>query len=131
MRQAEFSDTMQGSTACSMPLSKNTKRKVPDENEHKDADVKNLWLGDFWFASVVTAVEAAKYGLFVGVIRTNHSLSLCKWLEDTMKGWPSGSHLVLWGTVDSVPLLIIGYKYSKQKVLTFVAMEGAGHTEPG
>jgi hypothetical protein len=130
MRQAEFCNTMQGTAACSMRLAKYTERKQEDEEESSGVS-KNLWLGDSWFASVTTAVEAAKYGNFIGVIKTNHSLSPRKWVEEKMSGWPGGSHLVLEATVDGVDLLVIGYKYNKRKVLTFVATKGAGHTEPG
>ena len=37
---------------------------------------------------------------FIGVIKTNHSKYPKKWLEDTMKEWPPGSHLVLEARLD-------------------------------
>ena len=51
-----------------------------------------------------------------------------------MKDWPGGSYLVLKSTPrfpGESPLLDIGYKYNSNKVLGFIATEGAGSTEPG
>ncbi len=48
-----------------------------------------------------------------------------------MKDWPGGIFLTLEATVDSVPLLAIGYKYNRKKVLFFVATCGSGTFEDG
>lgn len=48
-----------------------------------------------------------------------------------MQDWPSGAHIVLETVCDNVPLIAMGYKYNKRKVICFVATKGAGHTEAG
>jgi hypothetical protein len=48
-----------------------------------------------------------------------------------MQDWPSGSHIVLETTSNGVPLIALGYKYNKRKVICFIATKGAGHTEAG
>ena len=65
------------------------------------------------------------------MIKTSHRRYPKKWLEETMSDWPGGSHIVLETVCDEVPLLAVGYKYNKRKVLCFIATKGAGHTEPG
>ena len=55
-------------------------------------------------------------------------------LEKLMKDWPGGSFIVLKSNTKfpgERPLLAIGYKYNSRKVLGFIAIEGAGSTEPG
>jgi hypothetical protein len=99
-----------------------------------DDDVpEDTFLGDSWFAGIEAAAQTKKRGLghFIGIIKTNHGGFPKKYLEETMKDWPPGSHLVLEGTYLDVPLLAVGYKYNKRKVCGFVATKGAGHTEPG
>ena len=68
---------------------------------------------------------------FIGVVKTNHSKYPKKWLEDTMKEWPPGSHIVLEARQHGVDVLACGYKYNKRKVCCFVFSKGSGHTEAG
>ena len=50
-----------------------------------------------------------------------------------MKDMPGGTWIVMEGTPDKegVDLVIVGYKYNKSKVLTFVMSKGAASTEAG
>lgn len=48
-----------------------------------------------------------------------------------MDHWPAGSHLVLETTLDDVPMVAMGYKYNKKKVIHFIFTKGASHTLPG
>ena len=125
---AEYGDVFGGTVACSKRMSKNTTRTI---NDIDDNGVKNLWLGDSWFASVKTTIQLAPYGNFIGIVKTAHSFFPKKWLENKMKNWPAGSSLVLEGRKDGVDMLAIGYKYCKRKVISFIATKGSGHTEPG
>jgi hypothetical protein len=52
-------------------------------------------------------------------------------LEDTMKDWGGGTHLVLQTVHKGVPLVAVGYKYNKKKVQCFIFNKGCGHTELG
>ena len=122
----EFANQFGGTVACSKQSAKETV-----QNNNNDNDIKNLWMGDSWFGSVKTAVQVAEYGNFIGIVKTAHSFYPKQWLEEKMKGWPGGSHLVLEGTKDNIPLIAIGYKYNKKKVICFIATKGSGHTEPG
>ena len=106
----EFANQFGGTVACSKRLAKETVR-----NNNNNNNIKNLWMGDSWFGSVKTAVQVAEYGNFIGIVKTAHSFYPKQWLEEKMKGWPGGSHLVLEGTKDNIPLIAIGYKYNKKK----------------
>lgn len=92
-----------------------------------------IYLGDAWFASVDLAYHTKKTlkADFIGVIKSNSGRYPKQFLQDKMKKWPGGSHLVLKTTVDGIDLFAIGYKYCKSKILMFIMTEGAGHTEPG
>ena len=68
---------------------------------------------------------------FVGCVKTNSGSFPKTYLHQHLKDKPAGSRLVLAGVYDGVELLAIGYKYSKQRVLFFVATKGAGATVDG
>jgi hypothetical protein len=94
----------------------------------------DIFLADSWFSSVKTAeqMQLKFKSKFVGVVKTAHGRFPRHFLENKMKTWPAGSHLVLEGTTSTgVKLLSIGYKYNKKKVLCFICTADAGHTEPG
>ena len=125
---AEYGNDFGGTVACSKRMAKATVR-----NNIHDCDdaVKNMWIGDSWFASVKTAVEIAPFGNFIGIVKTAHSFYPKKWIENKMKDWPAGSNLVLEAKKDGVDLVAIGYKYNNKKVICFIATKSNGHTEPG
>jgi hypothetical protein len=92
-----------------------------------------IFLGDAWFSSVELAYHA-KNTLdveYIGIIKSNSGRSPKGFLEQVMKEWPGGSHLVLKTKIDDIVLYAIGYKYCSSKTLTFITTEKAGHTEPG
>ena len=70
---------------------------------------------------------------FIGAIKTNNAWYPKAEIEETMKKWPSGSHLVLKcitpGT--GVELIALGYKYNTRKVLCFIMTKDAGATANG
>ena len=103
-----------------------------DPNVNPNA-TKDIFLGDAWFASFDLAFLAAKELKchFIGVIKTNSGRYPKKFLQDTMKQWPSGSHLLLQTVLDGQTIYVIGYKYCQKKTLMFIFTDGAGHTEPG
>ena len=129
MGNAEFVCDMKKTAACCCRMAKGT----VSTNEEQQGGTVDTYLGDSWFASVDAAVELKKRfnANFIGVVKTNHSRYPKKWLEETMKDWPPGSHVVLETTHSDVALFACGYKYNKRKVCCFIFSKGAGHTEPG
>ena len=75
------------------------------------------------------ATEIAPTGMFVGIVKTAHSFYPQKWIEDKMKEWAAGLHLVLESNRNGADLLAIGYKYNKRKVVCFIASKESGNTE--
>ena len=69
---------------------------------------------------------------FFTQVKTNHRLVPKDEVEEKMKNWPGGSHLVMQTiTPRGVTLYIIGYKYNKKTTTIFIFTENAGTTEPG
>ena len=107
---------------------------IPNDQEEDNADKKRLYYGDSWFGSVKTAENvAASNNHCVMLIKTVHSRSPKKWLENAMIDYPGGTWITMEGTTEKTgtDLVIIGYKYNKKKVLTFVMTRGVGSTEKG
>ena len=92
-------------------------------------------LGDSWFGSVTTAIALRNLlpekKSSITQIKTAHSRFPKKYLEETTKGWPGGSYLVLESTIEGVKLFAVGYKYNQRKCLCFLFNEGASSTEEG
>ena len=93
-----------------MRLSKGTK----DCGQRHDPNVRNLFYGDSWFASLKTAVACMEEldSEFLGPIKTAHRQFPKKYVEDKMEHYPPGSHLVMETTVRGNKDYGIGYKYN-------------------
>jgi Transposase IS4 len=135
MRVKEFTDEFKVTAACTLRLAKYTIRKQSEEdiNENNNQTTSNTYTGDSWFGSVeLCAQYVLKLGAnFVGVIKNSHSFYPKQYLENTMREWGGGSHLVLQTKYKGVDLVAVGYKYNKKKVMCFVFNKGLGHTENG
>ena len=86
-----------------------------------------------WFSSVEAMVQIVKRlkANYFSVIKTSHSCFPKAYIEETMKNWPFGLHIVLEGRVsEGVDLLALGYKYNKHKVLSFIVNKESGLMEP-
>ena len=129
MKHKPYFNTYGATSACVLRLSKGTK----DNGQLHDKDVRNLFYGDSWFASLKTAVAVKEEidSEFLGPVKTSHKHFPKRYLEETMKDWPPGSHMVLETTVRGNNYIATGYKYNMKKVLCFISTEGAGHTMPG
>ena len=129
MRNKSFFATHGITTACVLRMAKATKHN----GNRQDPTVTNLFYGDSWFSSLKTAVAVKKelQCEYIGVIKNAHKQYPRKYLETTMKEWPSGTHLVLETQVEGETIYAIGYKYNMRKVLLFIATEEAGNTMPG
>ena len=66
-------------------------------------------------------------------VKTAHARFPKTFLEQKMANFPGGTWIVMEGTTDKegAPLVAIGYKYNKKKVLSFITTRGAGSTKPG
>ena len=107
MADAEFSSDTKKTAACCCRMVQGTVSSTHDDQREGRVDT---YLGDSWFAPVDAAVELKKRfnANFIGVIKTNHSRFPKKFLEETMKEWPPGSHLVLQTTHNDVTLFACG-----------------------
>ena len=126
---------MGGTTACVMrgvAACGSTFMNLPLLNEEESIHEPRVFYGDSWFGSVKAAVEVAKQGHHACfLVKTGHSKSPKKFLEEEMKDFPGGTWITLKATVEGVDLVSIGYKYNKKKVLTFVCTKGAGSSKHG
>ena len=132
MREQPYTREHGGTTACTMRIAEGAFGGTGDKEE---GDSKII-LGDSWFASVNTCVQLqtklSKPHRFVGIVKTAHSRYPKQWIQNKMKHWPAGSHIVLEGHAsEGVKLSAIGYKYNKKKVICFIATDKSGHTEKG
>ena len=101
---------------------------------HNHATGKAIFLGDNCFGNVPT-VDNLKNKLgahFIGVVKTGHKRYTKKWIETTMKYFPSGTHIVLESEKINGQIVIeIGYKYNTRNTIYFIVSKGAAHTMPG
>lgn len=99
-----------------------------------DETFPKLFLGDSWFGSVNACAAISKAGHHgVFMVKTSHSRTPKKFLEENMKDFPGGTWVTLTGKTEheGVELVCIGYKYNKKSVLTFISTRGAGSTKEG
>ncbi|MGH7955225.1 MAG: hypothetical protein ACREOZ_04615, partial [Gloeomargaritales cyanobacterium] len=89
--------------------------------------------GDAWFGSVKAAAELGKQGkMAVLQIKMGFGLFPKKFIEETMKDAPGGTHVVLEGThPNGTDLIAIGYRYNAKTTLHFVMTTDAFSTRPG
>jgi hypothetical protein len=125
MKECRYFKEYASTSACTLRMAKDT---VSSSAGHKDT-----FYGDSWFASVRTA-QAISDELnchFIGHIKQSHKRFPKEWLEETMKAWPGGTHLVLRSCFGKRNLVAVGYKYNKTKVCMFIMTKGAELTKHG
>ena len=54
---------------------------------------------------------------FLGPVKTSNKQFSKRYLEETIKDWPPGMHLVIEATVRGSKYIATGYKYNREKVL--------------
>jgi hypothetical protein len=132
-------------------------RRLAKENERRHLVVADSWFGSVKLAEslkllrrvVKTKPDGTDDGYdyiidrdqaqnpngheLIAAVKTNSSWFPKAAIEEKMRDWPSGSYLVLECCTPNtnVNLVAIGYKYSGQKVLLFIATKNAGSTIPG
>ena len=107
---------------------------IPNDQEDDDTPRQHLYYGDSWFGSVKTAENiSANNSHCIMLIKTAHSRSPKKWLEETMIDYLGGTWITMYGCTEKTgsALVIIEYEYNKKKFLTFVMTRGAGSIEKG
>jgi len=136
MRQREYTQDLGGTAACVLRGVKDTAhfKHHPDNDIEDNDDTPYLFFGDSWFGSVKAAANVKilnHHACFM--VKTAHSRSPKKFLEETMQDFPGGTWITLEGQTEKekVDLICIGYKYNKKKVLTFVMTRGAGSSKNG
>lgn len=119
MQKKKWSKKLGGTAGCTLRLAEATQYsgavKMTERKEAKDTGKRELFFHDSWFTSV-KSVEGMKRELgheCFGVVKTNHAGIPKDEIENIMKDWPSGSHLVL--ECKESGLFICGYKYSHRK----------------
>ena len=123
MQSEKYACNHKATTACVLRMAEGTARDHNTNIDKVDVGIPpQTYLGDSWFSSVETALEMALRGYhYIGVIKTAHSGYPKLFLEEKMKNYPAGSHLVLEITTkEEVELLAIGYKYNKRKIMMFI-----------
>jgi hypothetical protein len=145
MWKQKYSALLGATAGCTLRLAEGSAycgQSNPERATAKEKFKPNLFVCDAWFGSVVmaehmktlyqTATGEYKGHEVIAAVKSNHSRFPKAELEEKMKGYPSGSYLVLECTTPSgVKLLAIGYKYNGKKILLFVATKNAGSTKPG
>ena len=130
MREAQYASQFGVQAACTMRLAQNA-RRLPGIF-FGARPVEQIFYADSWFTCVKAAIQLRSMLQvhMAGVVKKSHARYPLKFLEETMKDWPSGSHLVLEGHPqdDFVSLIAVGHKYSSKKVICFLFTKGAGRT---
>ena len=100
-------------------------------NYHDNHDL--VVKGDSWFGLVKAAAALAEKDIqAVLQIKTGYSLFPKDFIDEKLKGYPGGVHIVLKGKhPNGKTLLAIGYRYSKSRTLFFVSTDKAGSTVAG
>ena len=67
------------------------------------------------------------------LVKTAHSRSQKKFLDETIKNFPCGTWITLEGRAqkEEINLVCVGYKYNKKTVLLVVLTKRADSTSPG
>ena len=138
MSDAKYNKTMMKTAACTARLIEGTRteeealEQTRDERSDEIERTKDTYYADAWFGSVDAVLAAMeRQAHLVAVIKTNSNRFPKKFIEEKMKNWPPGSHLLLESNIEFKKVFALGYKYSKRKVLVFIFNKGASHTEPG
>jgi len=134
MHKKQYYDKFGATVACTIRLMEGAsycglldQERVSAQQEQK----KQKFCGDSWFASVCSAEQAAERNAeFVGPVKTNHKHFPKRDIEQKMENWSTGSYMVLkCNTPNGASLYAIGFKYSKDNVMSFICTENAGSTK--
>jgi hypothetical protein len=123
MKEKAFNDSIGATAGCTLRL---LLESIPQEKQ----GIKHGIRGDAWFGSVRTVSEVAHRG-HEGIfqVKQYHSFYPKAFIEEALKEAPGGVHIILEAkTLCEVPLIAVGYRYSRKTILFFVLTENAGGT---
>ena len=126
MKDKMFNNSLGATAGCTLRL---LLESIPQEKQGFKHGIR----GDAWFGSVRTASEVARRG-HEGIfqVKQYHSFYPKAFIEEALKEAPGGVHIVLEGTTQcEVPLIAVGYRYSRKTILFFVLTKNAGGTTEG
>eukprot|EP00957_Ditylum_brightwellii_P022559 1701961-Ditylum_brightwellii.AAC.1 len=89
----------------------------PDDEDLDTQQPRDVFKSDSWFLSVSTVEAICKEGgAYIGIAKTTHSLYPKKEIEDVVKTFPGGTHLVMESfNDDGSKMYATGYKHSLNK----------------
>jgi len=126
MKKMQFNSAVGATAGCTLRALLGT---IPHQEMDKTFGIR----GDAWFGSVRAANEVGIRG-HEGVfqVKTYHASYPKEFIEDALKDAPGGVFIALEGTTkDEVPLVALGYRYSRKTILFFVLTKNAGSTMLG
>ena len=126
MKSQKFNQQVGATAGCTLRLLLDT---IPQDMKTSKHGVR----GDAWFGSIKTANEIGLRGHeAVLQIKQYHSLFPKEFIESALKDAPGGVHILLEGTTnDEVPLVALGYRYSRKTILFFVLTKNGGSSKLG
>ena len=123
MKTQTYNSDYGNTCGCTMRLMTTTKG---------DDDVCVGVKGDAWFGSIKTCANLKAKGFeSVLQIKQNSALFPKHYVNDILKDAPGGVFIVLSGSLNGIPLIATGYRYSRKTILYFVMSERAGTTVLG
>jgi hypothetical protein len=125
MKNSQFNAQVGATTGCTLRLLLNT---IPPEQQGTKHGIR----ANAWFGSIRTATEVGLCG-YDGVFQIKQYASLYpkKFIEDALKDAPGGVSIALEGTNHEVPLVAIGYRYSRKTILFFIMTKSSGSLSEG
>jgi hypothetical protein len=126
MKSQQFNQQVGATAGCTLRLLLDT---IPQDLKNSKHGVR----GDAWFGSIRTANEIGLRGHdAVLQVKQYHSLFPKEFIENALKDAPGGVHILLEGTTnDEVPLVALGYRYSRKTILFFVLTKNGGCSKLG
>jgi hypothetical protein len=126
MKTAKYNERVEATAGCTLRLLENT---IGVGGRGMIHGIR----ADAWFGSVRAANEIGIHGhQAVLQVKNNAALFPKAYIENALHDAPGGVHIVLKGiTKDEVPLVALGYQYSRKTTLFFIATKNAGSTHAG
>jgi hypothetical protein len=126
MNTMQFNNKVGATAGCTLRLLLDT---ITQEEKSSRHGIR----GDAWFVSIKTANAVRIRGHeAVLQVKQYHSLFPNEFIESALKEASGGVHILLEGkTQDEVPLVALGYRYSRKTILFFVLTKKAGSSKPG
>jgi hypothetical protein len=128
MSSMKYNNAIGATAGCTLRL---LEEAIPEEDKANTHGVR----GDAWFGSVKNASELGIRGYeCVFQIKNYNTLFPKDFIDEALKNAPGGVSIILEAKApNEVPLVAVGYRYSRKTILYFVQTKNAGssvHGEP-